>query len=145
EYSLEWWVRHPVSLTARFTDEVICKEDRSFVSTGSQIVNGTSIGDAGPIDLRIEVYSRSSDADGRLRLITVCLVNRTHGTAYGDESCLFQSSFRASVVSPDTNRLILPYPEAPESAALLDPEEEGLRLLYRNAATFATGHGSAAD
>ena len=74
-------------------------------------------------------------------LITVTLVNAGMRGAEPDvppEECLFQVGLRL-----DTKSGILEYP----SVALLsrDPEEQELRLLYRESRTFAIGHGCAVD
>jgi len=77
-------------------------------------------------------------------LLTVCLVNRTAdpGQRGADESCLFQTSLRSTILSADGAAHVHPYPDVPASG---DPEEASLALLYRHAQTFATGHGCAAN
>jgi hypothetical protein len=77
----------------------------------------------------------------RQTLVTVCLVNRSEGA--GDDACLFQATFTAEVVAEDSKPHIFAYPD-PDGRAR-DEEEESLDLLYREAQTFAVGHGCAAD
>jgi hypothetical protein len=73
----------------------------------------------------------------------VCVVNRSSGDAVIDERCLFQSRFEVTVDAPDQRPHILSYPES--SRELIDPEAQSIALLYREAQTFAVGHGCAAD
>lgn len=137
----QWWLREPVSIRAEFAAADLHSPRRTKVApvqVQPQNVEG--------LDLRVEVFSRPhSDPRGndRVRLLTVCLVNRQTGAGSTNEYGLFQTSFRVSVLAPDGQPQVLPYPEAP--ADRLDPEEESLALLYRDAETFAVGHGCAAD
>lgn len=96
------------------------------------------------LDIQANILSRPlKDTE---RLITVSLINRTE--AFGhiplDSSCLFQSSFKVEIISPDFRPLILPYPEMADLDAL-DEEELSITLLYRKTKTYAVGHGCSAD
>ena len=105
------------------------------------------------LDIRVEIFSRPCPIANK-RIITVCLVNcsnKVHGWS-SDQSCLFQSFFKVSIVSPEGTKHIYPYPDSTaigmteESLQLSsDEEEESLALIYRKAKTFAVGHSCAAN
>ena len=86
---------------------------------------------------------RAPSSDGRLRLLTVTLVNTlTSQTGRpGSEECFFQAVLR--VRAADGSACFLEYPMS--EGAALDPEEEGMALLYRHRRTFAIGHGCAVE
>lgn len=139
-----WWLRSNVKITASFKAESIIKKN-GIIQPDVMPVTVNCDG----LNIRIELFSRPvpSDAGGNtgLRLITVCIVNRT-GMKPGDsldEVCLFQSRFVVKAVDRHGEGLIHPYPEPELSSA--NEEEQSLRLLYRKSLTFATGHGCAAD
>lgn len=135
--SREWWLRSPLSVTAKFSGEAV----RS--STGGKIAaTEYSNENAEGLDLRVEVFVRPRERTNQ-RLITVCFVNRTKLVSQRDELSVFQSHFRVHIISPNGEHHILPYPEA--EARQMDEEEESLSLLYRNVQTYAVGHGCAAD
>lgn len=97
---------------------------------------------------KLEVVIVSREVRGRndsgRRLITVCLVNkqiRDEGRI--DERCYFQSGIR--VLGRSSDRWIVPYPEVVPVERKPGDEEEVLRLLYRDRATFGIGHGCSAD
>ena len=144
--SRTWWLRIPVRVIAVFNGENILKK-KGLIKADTLTLNKDCEG----INIQVELLSRPSPSDisalSRIRLITVCVVNRTPGgseeTFNLDERCLFQSRFSVRVEAPDKKSYILPYPEA--SMQQMDEEEESLRLLYRGYQTFATGHGCAAD
>ncbi len=97
------------------------------------------------MNLSIEVFARPTKVSKQY-LITVVLVNRTV-TAQGkmpDLFAVFQSEFSVRVVSPVSNRLILPYPVERGNGEMTD-DEQSIDLLYRRARTYAIGHGCAAD
>jgi hypothetical protein len=132
-----WWLRSPVVLEAAFSANAL------LGGAGGRVEpDGEVSGDAGPLRLEIVAYPRAR-AEGQQTLVTVCLVNRSSASEVFDEACLFQSRFTASVESDDGGPCVLPYPD-PEDRAR-DDEEQSLDLLYRNAQTFAVGHGCAAD
>ena len=132
-----WWLRRGVSLHAEFTAEDIAKGLEKVVKPTAQTsenAEGASFG--------VEAYARPfSAAKSKIRLLTVCLVNRSSES--GQENILFQSHFKVSVVAQDGQKHILPYPEAEISR--LDDEEKSMALLYRHERTFAIGHGCAAS
>ncbi|MFW9259339.1 helicase-related protein, partial [Nostoc sp. CALU 546] len=88
------------------------------------------------------LYETTLDQKKRegIRLLTVCLINRTNGSR--DEDCLFQAGFKATIVSPKGEAHILPYPKPDFNS---DDEEQSIALLYRQMETYAVGHGCAAD
>jgi len=144
----KWWLRRQVELRVEFDAQLLVQpQARRFAAP---LAGGPELGitvegaNTEGLDLRFEVFSRPRQDGDRRRLLTVCLVNRskTPGRRSGSEVCLFQSRFKATVVSPAGTACVLPYPE-PQVA--VDPEDRSLRLLYRNAQVFATGHGCAAD
>jgi Helicase conserved C-terminal domain len=130
-----WWLRTPVETEAVF-------DAASLLAGAGGRVEPTEFlfADHGPLKLEIVAYPRSREQE-RQTLVTVCLVNRSEGA--DDESCLFQTTFAAEVVAADGAAHVLAYPD-PEGRAR-DEEEESLDLLYRDAQTFAVGHGCAAD
>lgn len=134
-----WWLRSPVSIVAEYgtTD---CMQNGLVKPIKPPVLSNCE-----GLDLRIEVYSRKTHGDSNLRLITVCIVNRTTtlDKMSKDESCLFQTHFEVAVFTPDGRGLIHPYPQIEKSAP--DLEEESLDLLYRSAQTYAIGHGCAAN
>lgn len=143
-----WWLRSPVKLNAIFQAKDLYSSDESKIAaceTHSENVEG--------LDIRVEIFSRPCPIANK-RIITVCLVNRSnkvHGWS-SDQSCLFQSFFKVSIVSPEGTKHIYPYPDSTaigmteESLQLSsDEEEESLALIYRKAKTFAVGHSCAAN
>ncbi len=133
-----WWLRSSVSITAEFSGAAV----RSGAGSLLEPTNRTNE-DAEELALGVEVFSRVFGEDGRHRLLTVCLVNRTPTGGVIDERCLFQSGFTARVESADGEARILPYPEG--GTELMDDEEQSLAFLYRDAQTYGVGHGCAAD
>lgn len=129
-----WWLRKSVNFTAEFTSEDLCYvKERKLTKT--EKIDG--------LELSFEVFSRP-DREKRegVRLLTVCLINRT--TGYGrHESCLFQAGFAATIVSPKGEAHILPYPKPDFNSD--NEEEQSLALLYRKMETYAVGHGCAAN
>jgi len=95
----------------------------------------------GPDEPKILVVDRPW-RDRRQRLITVTLLNNRKAASsfITDEECFFQCSLE---IQPEGASTIAPYPGRPD--AELDPEELGLKLLYRHRPTWAVGHGCAAD
>lgn len=90
------------------------------------------------LNLELSIYSRPR-SDGML-LLTATIVNRSKPGVRLDASCLFQSKF---TISPADGAQIRPYPEH-SSASEGDPEIATFDLLYRDARTYAVGHGCAA-
>ncbi len=145
-----WWLRQLVRLTATFSADTLLTNSNRPVrrvtrSTGASDPGTTWEGDdLGDLRLAVEVLSRPVPGEPRQRLLTVCLVNRSPGGRKRGVSdrCLLQSRFTALVRGETDDANILPYPTVERAA---DAEEQGLALLYRDARTFATGHGCAAD
>lgn len=133
-----WWLRSPVAIVAEY-GAADCMQTGLIKSIKTpELINCEGL------DLRIEVYSRKTLGDSNLRLLTVCIVNRTETPEMRkDEFCLFQSYFEVTVFTQDGKGLIHPYPRIEKCG--LDPEEESLDLLYKSAQTYAIGHGCAAD
>ena len=140
-----WWLRSPVSITAKFDGRALCTPRSTKVKAAQQ-----SASNSDGLDLRVEVFSRPY-AEPECRLVTVCLVNRTPAGSRADESALFQSHLRLRVVCATGAFNILPYPDRRISSSGdagsddLDSEEASIALLYRHEETYAVGHGCAAD
>lgn len=135
-FNRTWWVRSPVELEAEFSGQEVISGNRKKISTSDYTKRKIE-----NLNLQIEVYSRPHEDQVEKRLLTVCLVNRTEENA--TEAILFQAHFKAWIESPNSQFHIMPYPRAPYEK--LDEEEKSLELLYRNARTFAVGHGCAAS
>lgn len=131
-----WWLRVPLRVTAKFSGEALRSP-----SGGKVKATAVASESNGNLNLRMETFVRPR-AGTNQRLVTVCFVNRTKQVGGRDVLSVFQAGFRARVVSEEGEYHILPYPEA--EARRLDEEEESLALLYRNAQTYAVGHGCAA-
>jgi hypothetical protein len=95
-----------------------------------------------PISLRLDCFPRQLKGQSGKWLVTIVLRNVTLMTDAVDarELVLYQSFFE---VRADKGR-ILPYPEGRRPFDNLDPDEQSLALLYRESATYGTGHGCAA-
>ena len=136
-----WWLRSEVKLRAMIDAmQIRDKRMQRLNATAIKIENG------GGLNLQIDIRSRSYGERDDLRLVTMCLVNRSDGAA--DENSLFQTEFNVYATGEDGEGLIWPYPKPGRdhgSDSVIDKEEASLELLYRNAQTFAVGHGCAAD
>lgn len=132
-----WWLRSQVTLRVEFSADILCS-GQQIIATPTKCESENVEG----LDIRVEVFSRQFKNRSDLRLVTVCLVNRTQASSSSDEAALFQSKFKATVISHKPGP-ILAYPSTPGEKQ--DDEEQSLALLYRNAATYAVGHGCAAD
>lgn len=129
-----WWLRNPVRLEATFAgDELAAGGERQIAPSDRSDENLDGL------ELDIVAYARPRG--NRTSLVTVSLLNRTSEADPIDSACLFQTRFTGKVNGKGGG--ILPYPEAPNRAT--DLEEESLALLYRDARTFAIGHGCAAE
>lgn len=132
-----WWVRVPISITAKCGGASLLTSQKAFVKP--EILESKNTGD---LDLHFEIYTRPFQENERL--ITVVLVNRSV-TGTDNESSLFQSYFKVVVLSDEEKKSILPYPGPSLDNIQGDDEELSLALLYRNRQTFAIGHGCSAD
>lgn len=130
-----WFLRHPVELDASFRGARL-KESPWHKQTL----------ECSPLTLSLELYVRPYAGQ---YLITATLVNRTKGSGEfsvgsgENERSLFQARLELELRTSTGDALVLPYPDAPFSK--LSPDEKSLALLYRNAQTYAIGHGCAAD
>ncbi len=78
-----WWLRVPVSSETVFESEELCAD-------GNCVVSKRAEGDGlQGLDVRVEVFSRPRGSR-HLRLLTVCLLNRTPARSPVDEVTLFQ-------------------------------------------------------
>lgn len=138
-----WWLRQPVFLRAVVTDEELCRtETGELIRPASHKIKRDGLEG---LDIDVQIFSRPH-LTPRQRLITVCIVNRTEAPQWTAQACLFQTFFRTTVLAQDGTPCILPYPSRPHVSSRDDADEEAsLSLLYRNAETFATGHGCAAN
>lgn len=130
-----WWLREPVTLSARF-DAIALVPELTNLVTSSRIETAGLEG----LQLEASVYSRPYESS-RYRLLTACLTNWSAGGSK-EETSVFQTEFSVEVAASNPFR-ILPYPDRRTTAG--DPEDEELALLYRDAETYAIGHGCAAD
>ncbi len=136
-----WWLRQPMEGHRAIRAERLCGSGVQQIKESIEFKT-----DPGPVKLMLEVLSRPHGTDPEQRLITVCLVNRSEAAdsmKEMDRRSLYQTHFQIKVQHPEDHACILPYPGPPVLA--LEPEAQGIALLYRDACTFATGHGCAAD
>jgi hypothetical protein len=133
----EWWLRRGFSAKALFRGSDIRLVNHGGVHAGSTQRENTD-----GLNLDIEVFSRPHGVSPDQHLLTVSLVNRTI-TSSQDEGSIFQARFTVRIESAQRNDYILPYPTP--LITTHDEEEESIDLLYRGVATFAVGHGCAAD
>jgi hypothetical protein len=132
-----WWLRTPVTVRANFrAADLRTSVDKPVPPTSVEKSN------IGHLQLEISALSRPYD-DGRW-LITLSLINRTPSRRATNETSLFQTALRASIKGREGKGHILPYPE-PLNLKHHDLEKESYALLYREAQTFAVGHGCAAN
>lgn len=124
-------------MRVEFDAEALLEADAEFVKPKTSEITNTQ-----GLDIRVEVFVRNGP-NPKTKLFTVCLVNRKPASFSVNEFGLFQTRFRASLISNTASDWILPYPGLQREK--LDDEEESLALLYRQTETFAIGHGCAAD
>lgn len=136
-----WWLRQPVFLRREFeADEILGQLRPAGMTVSSTNLDG--------LDMEFELLSRENNDRSNTRLLTVSLVNRTPENRGIDQHSLFQATFVAKIESSASSGHILPYPRAAEMGARdenLDEEELSIALLYRQTATYAIGHGCAAN
>lgn len=134
-----WWLRKPIEFTVDFDGNQLCQQQEKRLTQTAKIHG---------LDLSVEVFSRPvPDKREGVRLITVCLVNRSSssGGSGRHEINLFQAGFEATIVSQKEEAHILPYPGQRLSGIEDDEEEQSLALLYRHMKTYGVGHGCAAN
>ncbi|MFD1274160.1 hypothetical protein ACFQ51_28315 [Streptomyces kaempferi] len=129
-----WWVRSPVTAVWELSADEIATANRVLRKPQPDEDASRSIDG---LDLELIVNVRSHQ-DGRL--ITVALVNRT---VPGARSLDAVSLFQAEMTVEPQDGWLAPYPEAAEAET--HPDDASFNLLYREARTFAVGHGCAAD
>ncbi|WP_431800042.1 helicase-related protein [Halobacillus andaensis] len=132
----DWWSRDPVeSDLIKLSKEQIYNNKRIFFSL---TIKG--------LDLRLLIINRNM-GDNRF-LMTVSLTNETEVLKNQplDQYCLFQSQI-SIMVAPKSGALFLPYPTINPSteSMYLDEDKQSNDLLYREAKTFALGHGCSAN
>ncbi len=95
-----------------------------------------------PIRLRIEAFSRRTQNQDDVYLITIVLRNcaRPDQNSNPLECTLYQTYFQVAVEQGHFEK----YPESERPFHDLDPDEQSLALLYRDSATWGIGHGCAA-
>lgn len=93
---------------------------------------------ASDLILRLELYPRQWAVDEWL--ITAVVRNCTPASVASDSARLYQAAFHVAVGGGE----LIPYPESQRPFEQLDDDERSLALLYRDAATYAIGHGCAA-
>lgn len=128
----EWWVRRPVSIVAEFD-----------APTSPGIQHPLEALACDPLELSVSLLVRPSSGGW---LVTAAFRNDAASSASADSASLFQAEFIVEVVRADQPVAgFAPYPD-PRSSRVLDNDAEArsLDLLYRNAPTFAIGHGCAA-
>tara|TARA_B100000949_G_scaffold228925_1_gene237153 strand:+ start:8899 stop:12417 length:3519 start_codon:yes stop_codon:yes gene_type:complete len=91
--------------------------------------------------LRLEVFDRSrqEDIDKGERIFTFTIINNVRASGdfqEDDRAILFQNEL---ILTDELGQSILPYVE--RQSANDTPEEEELRLLYRDKKTYGIGHG----
>ncbi|WP_327074503.1 helicase-related protein [Kitasatospora purpeofusca] len=129
-----WWVRSPVAAVWDLSADELA--DAVPVLRKQQPSSDASTGlDGLGLELIVRIRPHS---DGLL--VTAALVNRTlPGTQAPDAVSLFQ----AEITAEPQNGWLAPYPEAAEAGTHKD--DASFSLIYRDARTFAVGHGCAAD
>lgn len=132
-YEREWFVRRPVTFGATFP-----------APGGPGVQRPASVDSADPLRLDVRLLARRH---GSQWLCTVAVVNAAKSDQSADTASLYQAEFHVQVIRGGAAaQAILPYPD-PRSERLLerDAEARSLDLMYRNAPTFAVGHGCAAQ
>lgn len=115
---------------------------RNELQSGKVIPRRVEMPQGSPIDLRFEIFPRKSqDADNQW-LVSLVLRNCSPFTGSREprESILYQTYFEVFV----QNGSLSPYPESKRPFEQFDSDEQSLALLYREATTWAIGHGCAA-
>ncbi|MDR4485050.1 MAG: hypothetical protein R3B95_17900 [Nitrospirales bacterium] len=114
----------------------------SELVSGQVIRKEVRMPEGSPLNLRIEIFPRRLQDHDNVWLLTVVLRNSTDlsNTQNPHESILYQTFFEVEVAAGCFEK----YPESRRPFDQLDFDEQSLALLYREAATWAIGHGCAA-
>ncbi|WP_394532833.1 helicase-related protein [Priestia aryabhattai] len=136
--SFSWWGREKVEPTpVELTGECLKRNNntpiRRLIPTNGLL-------------LEVMILSRLQEANNTF-LITVSLTNRTNSNESPiEERCLFQSEMFISLNNHATSNF-LPYRSDGSRGEFSSPDEdeESNALLYRNAKTYALGHGCSAN
>ncbi len=130
----EWWVRRSIELSGEFG----APDSPGLLPAGE-------LAEFDELELAIQLLARKTEVKDQW-LMTAVLVNRADRGSSADSHSLFQATFDVTIVrNGDEVGAIQPYPDRKADAMLrTDPEARSLDLLYRNAPTFAIGHGCAA-
>ena len=123
-------------------------ENAFVVVPASELVSGKVIRrnlvmpEGSPLSLRVEVFPRKVKGESNAWLITVVLRNSTPPSQIlkRRESVLYQAFFEVETQGGRFQK----YPESRRPFQQLDKDEQSLALLYREATTWAVGHGCAA-
>lgn len=122
-------------------EETVVTVSGRELAAGKPISKPVPLPAGSPITLTVDLYPRALANSDDLYLVTVVLRNRRQASGEGNrEATLFQSYFEVSVPGGALER----YPESQRPFHQLDEEEQSLLLLYREASTWAIGHGCAA-
>jgi hypothetical protein len=129
----KWWTREEVKIEPI----QISKQDLYNRSTHTKTISVNGL------NLQLLLFSRKHE-NNRF-LITISLTNRTTVTSDNslDECCLFQSEISITLSDYSKNRFCS-YPVTTGNIES-DEEENSNKLLYREAKTFALGHGCSAN
>lgn len=133
-FQMTWWYRLPVSQTIEF-DPFHFENGLPKKINAPENPAKTLKTNLDNFDLTVTLYVRPKG--NKTYLVTACLVNRNTGSQ--NESSLFQTEMSVRVVGLGR---ILPYPSQTENN---DEERQSMELLYRKNATYAIGHGCAAN
>ncbi|MFB6706216.1 helicase-related protein [Streptomyces sp. NPDC056333] len=129
-----WWVRVPGTAVWHISPQQLVSAPRVHRDLLPDVNETSGLEGLAP---RLTVNLRQHP---RGLLVTVALINRSElGARPPASKCLFQTEITAT---PHHGSLIA-YPEAAESGS--HPDDESFRLIYRDAQTYAVGHGCAAD
>lgn len=133
------WVREPFLIESEVkVEELIAQKSTNFLHAN---------GHASPINLRLKVFMRKYPGKGFL--LTFSAINETpkvfnNKRLSNNMRCVFQTQLKAELKDATGTDcfFIAAYPK-PEGSKD-DSEEKSLELLYRNAETYAVGHGCSA-
>ena len=110
------------------------------LAADKKVLEGNDI----PLSIQCALYIRPQVERGEpCYLITATLINCSDGNE--DAMSLFQAHFTCEIIDNQGNTVssILPYPEP--SYTHESEEDKSMKLLYREAPKFATGHGCSAN